>query len=506
MTIQDSQISLPLPAFAIPVQVSLDQKEQLNVLEKAILRLTKLKPRTLDELSDLFSPDGDSLSPEMIETAIDRLSDLGWLNKDPNQDVFSANIELDELSTSLSFSPGWVLLMQNGRFAQTVILGAKKPARILDHELLEAIDFCVDWAKKHRGEQPKAKELRRELSKSISRQFKAYALDGESSFEDQSICNIQLDEERYNRSKGIVPTVVWTRIDLLQKLSGPPLEIAHEPDFMTTNAPTPIVDDVIQLIRNFEPVNAILERFSRELHRNSSEVLRFTDIQSTAELNELVLEYRAELVHRTGIPFPPKSGSFEAEMNSAWEWYVIARANSRFESQAFDCVSHGSELITRQLFQVAEPHLDTWWKTHNRLDRGESKKFKAERDLEWHHERVGLLRLGEMLKPRSLKYIQRWVSTCHYDKAQLGAGKYLLYWLLPLFLLDDAESEAYGKSFLHLQKIAPNIIDDLSALVETRNSVFHSREEELMPLNDLNLALYRVWSSLTTFGFLATQV
>lgn len=475
MKTQDNHISLPLPAFAIPVQVSLDQKDHLNVLEKAILRLTKLKPRTLDELSDLFSPDGDSLSPEMIETAIDRLSDLGWLNKDPNQDVFSANFELEELSPSLSFSPGWVLLMQNGRFAQTVILGAKKPAKIWEHELLEAVEFCVDWAKTHRGDQPKAKELRRELAKSISRQFKAHAPDGESSYEHQSISNIQLDEELYNRGRGVFPTVVWTQIDLLQKLSGPPLEITHEPDFMTTNAPTPIVDDVIQLIRNLEPVNAILESLSRELHRNSSDVLRFTDIQSTAQLNELVLEYRQDLAHRTGIPFPSELGLFTEEMTNAWEWYVIARANSKFASQSFDQISHAGERITRQLFRSAEPQLDSWWKTYKDLDNRESKKFRKTRDLEWHHERVGLIRLGDMLEPKSLKSVQKWVSTCEYHKTHLGAGKYLLYWLLPLFLLNDAEAEAYSKSFFQLQKIAPNIIDDLSALVETRNSVFHSR-------------------------------
>jgi hypothetical protein len=229
-------------------------------------------------------------------------------------------------------------------------------------------------------------------------------------------------------------------------------------------------------------------------------VLQLAGIESEESLRRSVREHQERLVKR----LDPRPGTVLGNIDrfeEAHRWLLIARRDPRCTRQTRDAYAHAIEALLRDLHGTAVPPLRQWDQGQKRLPDKQRQGIRAE-EAAARLERFGLKEgLGPSYSPLTGKEPWSRVSQM-IQSGELGAGKYLLLWLLPLVLLDESSAASHAARVQRALRQNPTLFRDLDTLVEFRNDVVHHRASPIYetgaPMPDwIDDRLVRAWASLT---------
>lgn len=541
-------IWMPVPGYAVPVRVVMEQRDELDSLSRAILGLLEVEPRTVSLLADML---GFSEAEDLVVGALARLQDRGFVQVcEGGSSLYEATEIAREEKTGTRVHPGWVFLLPQRprelRVLPQVYFGEALPASIDKEKLLErgltpdrGFDFHpfyqaeagsrslsgkkqVDLALQKLTRNKKIEFIEAtEVKKSTQGGSEPVSLELPklSSVERTGrIRKIEFDEVRAKRFRRLVWTNFWMQVDLMPRISQPATMVCHRPIYsLKPEAKKDGAPIDLSYQRWLEHQNELqelwlhLEQMAREMQKEFSLVLKEANIESSAELENLVISHKRDLERRHRKSLYQENGGWVLgkrlrEMTlEAWRWRILGRRAEEYLPVARDKYAHLIEALAKALREQAAGDLREWHKSWKGLGKSERQPFFDKWANEgWLRDRLGIVGITpDELKPsyqhvrNSLKnrdQVKKVVAAIESLDGQ-GAGNSIALWLLPLFLSDDEEAQAYGAPIQRSIDEERFLIEEIDVLINVRNENFHQRGNS-HALEDVDRKIFKVLAAL----------
>lgn len=500
----------PVPGFAIPVTVSLDAFSDLDPMTHAILELCREKPRAEHTLLDLF----EGFDKDIITSALSRLLDLGALEYNLEDNLFEANEETMARGIAEEIEHGWVYCYkvprENRFYALPTLWLGERAQPYLEPESFDQMRAHTPTHTGWRAENnpPDWEQIRRTLGDFLRLDDIAVGRDmrGEGP-EHATSSNRVLFAEYERRSEHRVAFVtVWIAVDFIPRDRGEATTVYREPTMVPSHdLPLLVSDRVRDWLEHDKELEAIHQeiRECASIHsREWSGLLRDAGITDEVEFERLRDEHEALLRRRFGLdeisrlPRDPDFARVLDTMKDALRWRTLAQEHQDFCALLADKIAHSFEQLCQTLKNHARRYLERWEsEVWDKMEsRAEKKALKEERKQNsWYSDRAGETGIHDSFDD-SRAFIcgefERLKYSCPFEFEEKGAGAYLTYWLLPAFLLQTDEAIEYARPIVSACRHAVGLNRDLLALLDARNSTFHSRDarptefSELDPLFD----------------------
>lgn len=498
--------------FAIPVRVTFAAVQGLDALEQAVLGLCSIRPMGIAQMAELLA-----IQSDLLISVVTGLSETGLLCEDGG--LFTADSE-DALERRAGAAhAAWIVLdPRTGRPIPRLWVCKVPPrgSRSLDENRwrIESQDFRRFRSLGELSE-PRLQESLSSLClasdvlchipASGRKDYLANSSDeNELSLpgDVEPIQSIGLEWDGPEWSEVTLRSLLlrtdgvhkdrksWTTVscrlavDFIPQVVGPARFVAHEPDIDAgpeERPDLPISDLSLQFLLT-ECRNQI-ESHAADFAKAGSIVLANAGIRSHEELKQIVHDRfakRCTSLGRVMHPLSPMEQIVDVSIQAAQEWLVISQREPRHQKQVRDAYGHAIESLCRELGIYARPSLESWAREWTQSTKGTTRAAGAElADSGYQNRRLSGLGLVELLK-HSLAHLR---SAC--ERPQLlvgslsrddhGAGKYLIYFLLPLVLLEEDEAKLYAKPIQNALAHEPGLFEFLNDLILVRNDVFHDR-------------------------------
>ena len=495
MSAADGPIHIPIPARWHKVRFVLNAAEELDSLERALLRLAGLEPRTAEALAQRL---GLQASSDMVEAALESLVDRGLATHDPETGRYSTVEEHDAAGSQLV--AGWV--------AEAACGG-----------LLPRI-WTEQWPpRRYQGPAPEGStkgpppsflsrsDLIRELRK-LARERSAVCVDSDVTqrrhAEDQpageplSVATEILLDQLVEPMTG----TVWAEVELLPAMAGAATIVVHAPELgamaeWRVLPARPVKSYLPEWCeRNVPEWWDVVRRKADDLNRVS--VLRLAGIQDDGAIEAAAAAHRDGQLRGLGIDEAELPVELLPRLKEAQWWFLLARRAANWDGTAKDKYSHAIEALAGYLRVQSGPLLGSWRSRVEKL-RGDARRVALER---------GACRLADPDTRRDLMdrlgpsfpHLEVQVKRTNNLLADIalqepGAGGSVTLWILPAVLVDPPEGPAWLARLRALSDVEPYFFSFVDKLVKFRNATFHERQQAFL-LDEIDQALVRVLAAI----------
>ena len=495
MSATDGPVQLPIPARWHKVRFVLDAAEELDALERALLRLAGLEPRTSEKLAERL---GLLASSDMVEAALESLVDRGLATHDPENGRYSTVEKHDAPGSELE--DGWVAEAACGGLLPR-IWKAERPPRRQQEAGPEGSTKGSQPTFLPRGDV--LKELRK-----LARERTAVCVDADLAqrwyTEDRpigeapSIATEILADALVDPMQG----TVWAEVVLLPAMAGPATIVVRAPEILPVGEhralPPPPVKSTLPdwCAKNLPERWEAVRRAADELNRVN--VLRLAGIQDESAIEAAASAHREGQLRYLGIEESALPTTLLPRLKEAQWWFLLARRAANWDATAKDKYGHAIEAIAGYLRAQSGPLLARW-RSHVEKLKGEARRAATEggarRLADPETRREFMDRLGPSF-PHLEAQVKRTGSLIADTALQEpGVGGSVTLWILPAVLLEPPDGSDWLARLRAISEAEPYFFSFLDKLVKFRNATFHERQQAFL-LDEIDLALVRVLAAM----------
>jgi hypothetical protein len=518
-------VLVPVPTFAVPVQVALDTEDRLDLLSETVLHLMENGPQSVHDIVEKLE-----ISADIVQSAVNLLLDEQLCKLvDGSQEVFVATKASGSGVAGRVLEKAWAFFSPHtAGLLPLVWLDRDLPKdedALRDHEQgykrcevlcptgdivpsrswLKSID--LDWELRVLAGRP---DLRVEpVRQNEYEDDEEGNGDGEVYDEERSlpdlpairreergplrVRSILRDEARESLGGPWQKTRVWSKVRYVPRVSGRPTVVFHSPGIVVGDESERVEDRLAVWVKaNVPAVAAAVDRLGEEMFAESSVVLRNSRIRTEADLEQQLAEYRAE----TGWDISALESvmpQVAKRLDNAQRHLVLYRVDPRSYLDACSGYEHVIEQVGIELRGQARGHVVGWWDSVQKRPRPQHAEIIDSRCGD-NVTRNAFARLGllDAVAP-SLPHVSRCVGDPDRTRNTVrqvlsdacGFGESITLWLLPLVLCDDASVQSHARLVKNAVARTPGLFQDLDRLRVLRDTFAHHRERRQQPVIDL---------------------
>ncbi len=515
------RIWVPIPGYAQRVHVLLRRVASLDALEHTLLRLLRVRPRSLAEaVASLGLSDAHR---EMVESALEHLEDRKLSERTPDGDRFFYTGAEFESAVGETLT-GWVFWSGiDQRLIPRVWLGAGPPK--LDPEPQEP-----RFPQEHWPPRPGREQITRELN-ALALRPDLVVFDRREAGEANSgpasagrhcaeVAALGM-APRPESLRGIIPGPagekdlhrkhLFAAVDISPTLLGEAIAMFHEPDVLRSGLEDrPISHRVDKWISTAFPAgSAYVKAQGFEVNDGLSSLLRVLNIDRRERLHAEAENFFREKAREFNLPERRRllGEEFESALRRAQTELIISRLRSENSYASRKACADAIELMLGDLCRESTPLLVRFLEHLKKRPQKEAEEVESKlRSKDHIAKRLSTHGLDGRLGP-SQDRLRRYAAPSQWEgyiKCQdsAGAGGSLFLWLLPLALSDSGMSEDTDRLARFVQSalsLAPELFYEINDLVAARNSINHpnrkhERNWRLLSPETMNDRIMKVWS------------
>lgn len=467
-----------LPSTWLRVVARVTETHQRDLLERTILRLVRLAPRTDAELARML---GD-LPLDVVGAALERLVADGMLHVQGDPPLYLT--VPDEEEGREEPLVGWVGLSPADAAAIPEVIVGRLEGSTAVVEGIETIPLD--------GEAPFPAHAQPDalLRAAVRRGVDVFArgklvVSGDDWRRVSSLVSDLGSDGRLTQLRG----TCWSRVDIVPSVTGAVETVFHEPALVPrADRPKPVSAALAGWIREHAGGTwRRVEEVANHCRVENTLVLRMAGFKDLDAVDREVSSHCTSWRARLGPPDPFAATQPEVlaqQLREAHRWLILWRAEPSLARPVTDAFAHGIEAMAQALANGSLPSLRSWAArvvAGGRVADAERARWKRPSA---YVEALAPFGLEQALKP-SEPHLRLALASVHLLPEQLerphGAGASITLWLLPLFLGTDAERNAFASRVAAGLAREPAAFDLLDDLILLRNEVAHVRQERMKP-------------------------